>query len=399
MSGSTDDAASKQQLEEPEAAAAPPPPPPPTQRRPRVREVRSRFMSPIISSSPSGGLHLPIAKSPLPKNGTETQLRHNQPQVRSTSAQRQRQQEQEPLRRADENRTDVARSLDSPFAGPAKSTTIVSVVPKRQLAPCSVKENGDPEAIPRMSSRNIRPDTPIVSTSMDRIGSSRMRPTPHHHHRTLQRSITAGATAAVKLLQANGMSMSFSGPDMKARGDESLIQDSDLDADSNSEKNSKSLQLQELRSSMPEADMSSRLLERNGNRNSTDSSRASPSSRSFGSPRSTSEHHIRANERVVNSLFRQHPAAMNVGKVPLPPVPPSAKPGVDAKKGRTVSSYQEDVHTLRLLHNHYLQWRFANAKAEVCVQAQKREAEVCSSFSTLYCIIFVGNCNFQETAV
>lgn len=359
---------------QPEEAAAPPPPPP-SQRRPRVREVRSRFMSPVVTSSSSGDLHLPTAKSPVPRHAAEMQHWQNQQQGRSTSAQRRRHLELEPLSRADENRPETTRSLDTPFAGHAKPTATMSVY-KRQPLPRSVKENGDPEAIPRTLSRNLRPDTPIVSTSTDRIGSSRpkLTPRPHHHH-SLQRSVSAGTTAAARLLHANGMSMSFSGHHMKARGDRSSTQDSDSDADSNSEKDSKSLQ--ELRSSMPEADMANRLLERNGNRNGMVASRPSPSSRSFSSPCSSSEHPVKASERVVNSLFRQHPAPIDVGKLPLPPVPPNAKPGADVKKGRKVSSHQEDVHTLRLLHNHYLQWRFANAKAEVSMQAHRREAEVC----------------------
>ncbi|PKI70124.1 hypothetical protein CRG98_009456 [Punica granatum] len=230
MSGSTVENDATAQHPPEAAAAAAPLPPPPTQRRPRVREVRSRFMSPVVSSSSSGDLHLPTTKSPVPKHGTDTQPRQNQQHGRSTSAQRRRQLELEPLSRADENRPETTRSLDTPLAGPAKPTTGTSVH-KRQPLPRSVKENGDPEAIPRISSRNLRPDTPTL-------------PTP-----------------------------------------------------------------------------------------------------------------------------------INVGKVPLPPVPPCAKPGADAKKGRKVSSHQEDVHTLRLLHNHYLQWRFANAKAEVSMQAQRREAE------------------------
>lgn len=381
MSGSMvgNDVAAQHQMEEAEETAAAPPPPPPTQRRPRVREVRSRFMSPVVSASSSGDLHLPTSKSPVPRHTLEMQQRHNQQQGRSTSSQRRRQFELEPLSQADENRPETARSLDIPFAGHAKPTTSMSVY-KRQPLPRSVKENGEPEAIPRTLSRNLRPDTPTFSTSMDRIGSSRLKLTPrHHNHHTLQRSIGGGATAAAKLLHANGMSMSFSGADVKARGDGNSTQDSDSDVDRNSEKNSKSLK--ELRSSMPEADMTNRLLEKNGDRNSVNISRSSPSSRSFSSPRSSSEHPTKASERVENSMFKQHPTPIDVGKLPLPPVPPSAKPGADVKKGRKVSSHQEDVHTLRLLHNHYMQWRLANAKAEVSMQGQRREAEVCPFYS------------------
>ncbi|KAL4627503.1 hypothetical protein ACB092_05G169600 [Castanea dentata] len=67
------------------------------------------------------------------------------------------------------------------------------------------------------------------------------------------------------------------------------------------------------------------------------------------------------------------------GGLSLPPVPPpgakSLGAGNDTRKVKKVSTQQENVHTLRLLHNHYLQWRFANAKAEASMQAQQRECE------------------------
>ncbi|KAK6149582.1 hypothetical protein DH2020_017107 [Rehmannia glutinosa] len=52
-----------------------------------------------------------------------------------------------------------------------------------------------------------------------------------------------------------------------------------------------------------------------------------------------------------------------------------SKSGLDARKGRKVSNHHEDVHSLKMLSNNYLQWRFANAKAEAALHAQKQEAE------------------------
>ncbi|KAB1211977.1 QWRF motif-containing protein 8 [Morella rubra] len=47
----------------------------------------------------------------------------------------------------------------------------------------------------------------------------------------------------------------------------------------------------------------------------------------------------------------------------------------DVKKVKKGTSYIEDVHHLRLLHNRYLQWRFANARAEAVLYIQKVTAE------------------------
>ncbi|GMY35595.1 AUGMIN subunit 8 [Fagus crenata] len=47
----------------------------------------------------------------------------------------------------------------------------------------------------------------------------------------------------------------------------------------------------------------------------------------------------------------------------------------DVKKGRKGASYIEDAHHLRLLYNRHLQWRFANARAEAVLYIQKVTAE------------------------
>ncbi|KAH1105574.1 hypothetical protein J1N35_009342 [Gossypium stocksii] len=47
----------------------------------------------------------------------------------------------------------------------------------------------------------------------------------------------------------------------------------------------------------------------------------------------------------------------------------------DIKKGRKGANYIEDAHQLRLLYNRYLQWRFANARAEAVLYIQKVTVE------------------------
>ena len=424
--------------------AVPPPP-----RRPRVREVSSRFMSPVVSSSSSGDLHLLNGKSPISKP-TEFHSRQQQ-QQRSTSAQRRRQnQELEPLSCADENRPEMARSLETPFVSQCKAPLMSSQ--RKQRVVKLFKENGGrgeqqlPDGLrskvcdggkPIGRSTNgvasLRPDTPIVSSSMDRIVSSRFRLMTPNSHRSSNASAMPAASAATKLLQSSGMSLSTQTSSVGGKVDgvssqqdtcanpSSLVDDNDDKIDqkiaqnranepalSDSEscssiiqgikpisssspvQNCKTRSHNELRSSMPEADMlptmSTRLLaERNcgrGNVNGAESSKfsASPFSRSLNLTPSSSDqslfHSIKTSEKLASVLSKPHTNSMKNGSIYLPPLPPCTKPGTDARKGRKVSGHQEDVHSLKLLHNHYLQWRFANAKAEATMQAQRRETEV-----------------------
>ncbi|KAJ9162943.1 hypothetical protein P3X46_022674 [Hevea brasiliensis] len=48
---------------------------------------------------------------------------------------------------------------------------------------------------------------------------------------------------------------------------------------------------------------------------------------------------------------------------------------VDFKKGKKGASYVEDAHQIRQLYNRYLQWRFANARAETVLYIQKVNSE------------------------
>ncbi|KAK9121173.1 hypothetical protein Syun_018790 [Stephania yunnanensis] len=61
----------------------------------------------------------------------------------------------------------------------------------------------------------------------------------------------------------------------------------------------------------------------------------------------------------------------------LPPHPSSMKTQVEARKGKKGISTTElvHVHALRLLQNRYLQWRYANAKAEATMNVQSHTVE------------------------
>ncbi|KAK3218748.1 hypothetical protein Dsin_012718 [Dipteronia sinensis] len=311
------------------AMAAPPPPPPP-HRRPRVREVSSRFMSPMAlpTSSSCGDPHLVSAKSPLIK---QRQRRHQDgketDQLMSSSGV------------TDENHRpiDTARSLESPFQ--FQRRPVLHHHQQQQQPPRSVmklfNENGG-----KFTGRSSRPDTPTLTTSTTTTLSK--------SNRLIQRSTsnnnTATATAATKLLQS-----------LSSQEDTNSI---------NSDDNSSQCS--------PETDMlpiiSARLLcERNSN-NNINRVNVNAASTPFW----------RSLNLSTSALSRSFSNSSKMGGVSLPPVPPaSVKPGADAAKkgGRKASNQQEDMHALKMLHNRYLQWRFANAKEEASRQAQTRETE------------------------
>ncbi|GLT64400.1 hypothetical protein SLA2020_368970 [Shorea laevis] len=319
----------------------PPPPPPPSLRRPRVREVSSRFMSPLISS--------PLAK-----------------QQRSTSVHRQRQ--MEPLCSSDENRPteSIQMSLETspPLGSRCKAALTSTTTQRKQRAVAKLFKENAGKIVTNAFTTPSRPDTPTLDR--DRMIPSRFR-------RSTNMNISA--TAAAKLLQSSGMSAQPSVP----------VDHSSLTADDNNQNpllncTATARSLPDFRSSMPEADMlptvSTRLLAEksctrgNATGGGSDSLKltASPCSRSLNLPLSVCE-------KQAYGLPKPHANSVKMGGFSLPPVPPCAKLGTDNRKGKKVSSHQEDVHTLRLLHNRYLQWRYANAKAEASIRAQQRESE------------------------
>ncbi|KAF7120116.1 hypothetical protein RHSIM_Rhsim13G0137700 [Rhododendron simsii] len=417
-----------------EADSVPPLPPPSRHQRPRVREVSSRFMSSIVPSSP-GDLHHHqnhhhVPKSPISKHTPmPTPEIHSRPLQRSKSAQRQRgggggRQEieaAEPLssRAADDNniqQLDTARSLESPLKG--LHSVKGSVVQRNNKRGASVKlifkennggksENQQSEVLRRRGGNFTtpsRPDTPTVSTTSTgtdhRVVSSRYRLSG-----TVQKGINiTTTTAAAKLLLSSGMmSSSFNAAQLPpnphasnsngnggtlGRENDTFPTPSNPSSDCGLGSDSEEDVVQQdsrLWSSLPEVDVSTRLLgDRSctmGNNavgcNSSKFSASSPCSRSLNLPLSSYEHSSsllhtvgRAGEKPTKPLGNSG----KMGSLCLPPLP-CPKAGGDLKKGRKDSSHVEQVHSLKLLHNHHLQWRFANAKAEASMHAQRRETE------------------------
>ncbi|KAL5771758.1 hypothetical protein ACOSP7_015912 [Xanthoceras sorbifolium] len=326
------------------AVAAPPPPPPP-HRRPRVREVSSRFMSPVASpisistssSSSCGDPHLVSAKSPLHKPNHHQRHRRHQDGK-----------ETEHLMSSDENRPiETARSLESPFQSQRRLQQQQQQPPRSMMK--LFNDNGG-----KFTGRCSRPDTPTVTTTT----------TSSKPNRLLQRSTSGSNTAATKLLQSLS-AQPASQEDTNSTNSDDISSQSSLDADM-----------------LPT--VSARLL---GERNSNSINRVNanaaltPFSRSLNLSLSASQHHlfssIRGSEKTTSALSRSFSNSLKMGGLSLPPVPPtSVKPGADAKKGgKKAPSHQEDTHALKMLHNRHLQWRFANAKAEASRQAQRRETE------------------------
>ncbi|KAL1191397.1 Protein ENDOSPERM DEFECTIVE 1 [Cardamine amara subsp. amara] len=282
------------------AITAPATVPPPSTRRPRVREVSSRFMSPVSSSSSSasaGDLHLLTSNSPRHHHQNQNQ--------RSTSAQRMRRQLK--MLDGDENRpTETARSLDSPFplqqVDGGKNT-------KQQNRSKPLKENGH------------RLDTPTA-----------MLPPPSRSRLNQQRLLTN--SAATRLLRSS-LSSSTDGEEENNNNREiSKSNGSDL---------------------LPTIRNHPKIF---------NTPTASPLSRSLSSDDASLFRDVRASLSIKNGVG-----------LSLPPVAPNSKIQADTKKQKKVLAQQADAHSLKLLQNRYLQWRFANANAEVKAQSQKAQAE------------------------
>ncbi|CAH8383689.1 unnamed protein product [Eruca vesicaria subsp. sativa] len=234
------------------AVIAPTPVPPPSTRRPRVREVSSRFMSPVSSSSSSSS-----------SSGDSPRHLH------------QKSRRQLKLPDGGENRSsETARSLDSPFPQNQK-----------QNRSKPLKENGH------------RLDTP--TTTM-------MLPPPSRSRLNQQRLLNS--SAAARLLR--------------------------LSVSTDGEEDDKS----------------------NG-------------SKLFNTPASSPL------RRSLSSSCDDVRASLSVKGSSLPPVAPNSKSQADTKRQKRVLGQQAGAHCLKLLHNRYLQWRFANASAQVKAQAQKAQAE------------------------
>ncbi|KAL5157847.1 Protein ENDOSPERM DEFECTIVE 1 [Glycine soja] len=313
-------------------AAPPPPPPPPHNRRPRVREVSSRFMSPSVPRRPR-------TTEPDPDENSETPF----PLGCSISQRKQTQtpQQQRSMKLFKENNNN---EHVPPHPHPSKSCS------GRIGTPCV-----------------SRPGTPTPSVYV----SSRYRQTQQHHHHHNNnhhhhRFVNGMASAAEKLMQASGLNQAKS----------SAACSSD-----NSGVNCSIQSLPELgeREMLLQSNLSAgeKIGSGNGGGGDLKFRHPSPLSRSVTLPSSGGEN------KPPASVSKQHGSGNQLAKsggLSLPPVPPQCgKPAVDVRKGKKGSSHQEDVHSLRLLYNRYLQWRFANAKAHSVMKAQQTESQVVSS--------------------
>ncbi|RDX83537.1 Protein ENDOSPERM DEFECTIVE 1, partial [Mucuna pruriens] len=210
-----------------------------------------------------------------------------------------------------------------------------------------------------------RPGTPTPSVYV----SSRYRLTQqqqqhqHHHNHHHHRFVNGMASAAEKLMQASGLNQAKSSDDS---GVNCSIQ------------------------SLPELGDRDLLLQTNlsvgekigsGNGGELKVRHPSPLLRSVSLSSSGGEQLVmKGSENRAPSVSKQHGNGnllVKSGGLSLPPFPPQCvKPAVDLRKGgKKGSSHQEDVHSLRLFYNRYLQWRFANAKAHSVVKAQHTESQ------------------------
>ncbi|KAI5446941.1 hypothetical protein KIW84_014695, partial [Lathyrus oleraceus] len=275
---------------------SPPPPPPPLpppqqqqqqhNRRPKTREVSSRFMSPSI----------PSTQRRQQRDDSDDENSESSFPIGYSFQKKLQQQRSVKLFKETTNRVfDNIPNPSSSYHHPSKQPS------SRIATPCP-----------------SRPDTPTHTMTV----TSRYRQTPHHQP---HRSINARSSAAAKLFQSRNSR-----------------DDIDIHCSTQS--------LPELRSETGDVLMQQPKVP-------------------TGS----------AAEKFSNNLSRSVSlSSSGVDRVKvggLPPVAPQfAKSAADSRKGKK-GSHQDDVTSLKLLHNRYLQWRFANAKAENAIKVQQKECE------------------------
>ncbi|KAI3456629.1 hypothetical protein Pfo_013292 [Paulownia fortunei] len=310
-----------------------PPAPPLPHRRPRVREVSSRFMSPLIQSNST----LIPSDFPLSKS-----VHRRQPS------------------KTDENLIPESnRSLDKSSAA---AVSIVQRKQNQQRVKQHIKENGESKDHQHSDVSVLsRPDTPIA-IGTERVVPSRYRQVSNSIYRSNSLNSSSNGcsavTAAARLLQEATSDVE----NKLSRISTSSFNDSDSCSTTASNQGSSSCpnsplcvpvnklrSIPDVRSSM--SDVDKWLAEKN------------------------SENSSKVMGDCARSLNFSSSVKMG-GGISRPPHPSSCmRSGLDARKGRKVSNHQEDVHSLKMLSNHCLQWRFANAKAEASIHAQKQEAE------------------------
>jgi len=306
----------------------PPPPPPPTNnRRPRTREVSSRFMTPSASTT----------QRRQQRDDSDDENSESSFPIGYSFQKKQLQQRAIKLFKESTNNR-VFENTPNPNPNfhshhPPKSTTSRIDRINSTSTPCA-----------------SRPDTPTISVS------SRYRHTPNHHQQHHRSISNSRSSAATKLVQSSVNSLS--------RGN-SISSNSHSHDDIGISCSTQSLP--ELRS---ESDSDREVLKQQQSNVNNGSVAEKIGNNNLSRSVSLSSSGI--DHLLVRGSERQH------ASVSKPPVAPQfAKPVVDTRKGKKGSSHQEDVHSLRMFYNRYLQWRFANARAVNAMKVQQKECEVC----------------------
>ncbi|KAL3521784.1 hypothetical protein ACH5RR_014618 [Cinchona calisaya] len=371
-------------------------PPPHRRARLRVREVSSRFMSPLVASN--------AITTPTP--GTPATVESSQ---RSKSVQRRRQLEldenlpEEAAARCSENNTSsTPLALSHHLSSSTKAVSTCSRRKQQQqqrVKPFKENDAGSGALVNKTEpqqpksgrpSSSSRSDTPTVGAGADR---DRIIPSRYRLLASQNPSLHRPPTATSCCTNGGGASVGIGiGISISNTAAAKLLQEA-TSTDPLLSSSCITSAASDLRSSMPAA-VSSTTRSFNhfpvGEFNndilqSSSKFTTSPCSRSLNLPQSDTENPsssswlclLRAgggDTTVASKISLKN----QFGSLCLPPHPSSLKllgATADAKKGRKLFNHQEDVHSLKLLYNHHLQWRFANAKSEVSMLTQKMETE------------------------
>ncbi|KAL1537178.1 protein ENDOSPERM DEFECTIVE 1-like [Salvia divinorum] len=291
-------------------ASSSPPPPPSTQRRPRVREVSSRFMSPLVQSN----------STPHPSDFPRAKSVHRR----------------HPFKNDENFNPEPNRGGLDKFSAPPVST----IQRKQHQQRLNSKDHHLREV--RVLSRQ---DTPIA-IERDRIVPSRFRQSVSRSNPLSSSSDGCSAvTAAARLLQE----VTSDAEKRLSRISTSNVDDSASCTTATSNQGSSSCPtsphcapVTKLRSATTDVRSSVPDMDRNLENSGKDCARS-----------------------LNFSSFSK------IGGISRPPHPSL----LNSRKGRKVSNHQDEVHYFKMMINHSLQYRFANAKAEASLQAQKQETE------------------------
>lgn len=301
-------------------AASSPPPPPPTQRRPRVREVSSRFMSPLVqSNSTPRPSDFPRAKSAHRRNPSKNDENFNP-------------------------------------GGSDKFPAPISTIQRKQHQQ-RLNSNDHHLREVRVSSR---PDMPMA-IERDRIVPSRFRQSVSRSNSLSSSSDGCSAvTAAARLLQeaTSDAEKRFSRISTSSFDDSASCTTATTSSQGSSScpNSPHCAPVTKLRSTTTDVRSSVRDMDRNLENSGKDCAR---------------------------SLNFSSLSKIGGGGVSRPPHPSL----LNSRKGMKVSNQQDEVHSLKMMINHSLHYRFANAKAEASLQAQKQETEVCC-----FLMFFIRGC-------